>query len=236
MKNESRAEARSRNKHGFQAKQTSRDDPIRPKVQLALESVSESDSSTEAFARLRWWTRSPDALDAEAYDVEEAIRVAGNEVWRLLLQESFDTRGIGDVGTAIEIEGKGEEKRLSNKREHEWLYKSPFGPVKVRRLGYGAPKQASFHPLDEELNQPSRHHSYVLQERASKLAARGPFEEAVDEIVSTTAAKVAKRQIEEIVEEAAIDFDTFYQEQCHRLPPPEQTGSILVAGIDCKGI
>jgi hypothetical protein len=203
-------------------------------MEAALAAVSGSETAMEAFTSLRWWTRSEEAQAAEAFDVEEGIRVGGNEVMRLLLKDNFDIRGPGDVGPAVVLDDEG--KRLGHRREHAWEYKSQFGPIPVVRLGYGAPGEASVHPLDESLNIPARHHSFPLQKRVARLSARGPFDEVVDEIAATTAVKVHKRQVEEIVEDSAVDFDAFYEEQANDLPPPSETGPILTTSIDCKGI
>ncbi len=204
----------------------------------ALAAVKGACSAAEAFERLDRWARSETSLTAEASDVEDALRLGGDELLRLLLEESFAERGTGDVGSAVLVSGAdGSEHRQGDRRHHSWIYKSQFGPVTVKRLAYGGPGRASIHPLDEELNLPKRHHhGFPLHKRAAKLAARGPFDEAVEQIEETTAAKVPKRQLEEIVEEAAGDFEAFYQERTSNLPPPEETGSILSVGIDCKGV
>lgn len=206
-------------------------------MESAVAEVGRAESATEAFANLRWWSRSSAAQQLEAYEVEQTIAVAGAEVWRRLLEESFGARGMGDVGEAVMVEsGECDEQRLGYRRDHTRVYLSQFGPVPVTRLGYGAPGSSSVHPLDAELNLPRRRYSYPLQERAARLSARGPFDEAVDEIGRTTAAKLPKRQLEEVVCEAAADFDAFYNEQIAEAPSPRTTGSILVAGVDCKGV
>jgi hypothetical protein len=47
-----------------------------------------------------------------------------------------------------------------------------------------------------------------------------------------TGVTVSKRSLEQILPDAAQDFDAFYR---HRSPNPA-TGSVLVAAVDCKGI
>ena len=47
-----------------------------------------------------------------------------------------------------------------------------------------------------------------------------------------TGVSVPKRSLEQILPDAAQDFDAFYRQ---RSPEPA-TGSILVAAVDCKGI
>ena len=65
-----------------------------------------------------------------------------------------------------------------------------------------------------------------------KAAVRNPFLESVQTIAGLTGVAVSKRSLEEILPDAAQDFDAFYR---HRSPDPA-TGSILVAAVDCKGI
>ena len=129
-----------------------------------------------------------------------------------------------------------EATRLSYRRIHNRKYESVFGTIDIARLGYGRPGHASVHPLDDQLNLPVRRYSYILQKRGAKLVARGPYDEALDSISDFTAAHLPRRQLEEIVQEAAEDFDCFYETRCRELPSPCETGPILVAGVDCKGI
>jgi len=61
---------------------------------------------------------------------------------------------------------------------------------------------------------------------------QNPFHESVEAIADLTGVSVPKRSLEEILRDAALDFDAFYQQ---RAPAPAQ-GSILVAAVDGKGI
>jgi hypothetical protein len=115
-------------------------------------------------------------------------------------------------------------------------YESVFGRITIDRLGYSCPGHASVHPLDEELNLPARCYSYVVQKRAGRLVARGPYDEALNTLETMTAAHIPKRQLEEVVSEAAEDFEAFYDQRCREVPPPSETGPILIAGVDCKGV
>jgi hypothetical protein len=67
-------------------------------------------------------------------------------------------------------------------------------------------------------------------------ASRGPFDEALDELSRWTAAHVPKRQLEQIVEDAAQDFDTFYEQRIVDQTQGDDDKPILVASIDCKGV
>jgi hypothetical protein len=78
---------------------------------------------------------------------------------------------------------------------------------------------------------PARSFSYELQRRLVKAAVQNPFQESVRCIAELLGVSVPKRSLEEIVLDAAQDFDAFYGQ-----PFPATTGgSILVAAIDCKG-
>ena len=61
---------------------------------------------------------------------------------------------------------------------------------------------------------------------------QNPFHESVEAIADLTGVSVPKRSLEEILRDAALDFDAFYQQ---RAPEPAN-GSILVAAVDGKGI
>src|SRR5256884_5557338 len=67
-----------------------------------------------------------------------------------------------------------------------------------------------------------------------KAAVQGTFRETGERIAEITGAPVPVRSIEEVLQQAAEDFDAFYVE---RTPPTSTgTGSILVAAVDGKGI
>lgn len=215
----------------------------RVRLSGALEALEEAVDSEEAFFRLRAWSQADEALRAPADQVEQELHRGGMEIQRLLLQENIRARGGGDVGPALVVRederaggGDGQpEVRLGRRQEHKREYESLFGTVDVERLGYSVPGTASIHPLDEELNLPRRRYSYPVQKRAALRASRGPFDEAVEEIRDSTAARVPKRQLEQIVEDAAADFDSFYAAD-EGTAGHSNTDPILVVGLDCKGV
>lgn len=122
----------------------------------------------------------------------------------------------------------------SQRRSHQRLLHTVFGEVTVARTGYAAPGQPSVHPLDEQLRLPRRCFSYPLQERLVRFAVQGPFAEAVDNVRRDTGLKLSKRSAEQVVREAAADFEAFYQQR--RQPTPPASGPIVTTGIDCKGV
>jgi hypothetical protein len=99
-------------------------------------------------------------------------------------------------------------------------------------MGYSRAGVSSIYPLDQTLALPARSFSYELQRRLVKAAVQNPFHESVAAIAELTGVSVSKRSLEEMLRDAAQDFDAFYQE---RAPEPT-AGSILVAAVDGKGI
>jgi hypothetical protein len=151
----------------------------------------------------------------------------------LLLQAHLDQRGLGDVGPVLTVTGPdGATQRYSHRRLGSRTINTIFGPVQIERLGYSQPGAPSLYPLDQTLALPARSFSYELQRRVVKAAVLNPFQESVTTVADLTGVTVPKRSVEEIVHDVAQDFDAFYQQ---RLPEPD-SGPILVAAIDCKGI
>src|SRR6202165_5572420 len=99
-------------------------------------------------------------------------------------------------------------------------------------MGYSRPGAPGIFSLDRALTLPARSFSYELQRRLVKAAVQNPFLESVQTIADLTGVAVSKRSLEEILPDAAQDFDAFYRQ---RSPEPA-SGSILVAAVDCKGI
>jgi hypothetical protein len=184
------------------------------------------------FALLESWLASTHASQLPLHLIEATQHSRGREVQRLLLQSHLDQRGHGDVGSALSVTRTDGAQLYSHRRLSTRTVTTIFGPVQVERMGYSRPGAASIYPLDQTLALPARSFSYELQRRLVKAAVLNPFHESVATIAELTGVAVPKRSLEEIVREAAQDFDAFYQQ---RMPEPN-TGPILVAAVDCKGI
>jgi hypothetical protein len=187
------------------------------------------------FTLLESWLASAPATQLPLYAVEFEQNARGREVQRLLLQAHLNQRGHGDMGPALTVTGPdGVAQRYTHRRLSARTITTIFGPVQIERLGYSQPGTPSVYPLDQTLALPARSFSYELQRRLVKAALLNPFQESVTTIAEFTGVTVPKRSAEEIVGDAAQDFDAFYQQ---RLPAPApDSGPILVAAIDCKGI
>lgn len=185
------------------------------------------------FALLESWLASAPASQLPLYAVESEQHARGRELQRLLLQAHLDQRGDGDVGPALAVTGPDDVTlRYTHRRLSTRTVTTIFGPVQIERLGYSQPGAPSVYPLDQALALPARSFSYELQRRLVKAAVLNPFQESVNTIAELTGVTVPKRSVEEIVRDTARDFDAFYQQR----PPAPDSGPILVAAIDCKGI
>jgi len=157
------------------------------------------------------------------------------ELARLELQAHVDSRGVGDVGEAVIIPSADGPVRLAYKRRHTRPVLTVFGEIRVCRTAYSAPGREAIHPLDAELQLPARIWSYECQRRLIRGAICGPFDEAITWVSEMTGLSVPKRSAEQLVRDAAVDFDAFYQARAQAEVKPAR-GEILVGAIDCKGI
>ena len=193
--------------------------------------VNPSPAAVE-FALLQSWLASSSTLRLPLHHIESQQADRGREVQRLLLQNHLQQRGTGDVGPALRVPTAGEERLYSHRRLGTRRLTTVFGAVELVRMGYSRPGLPSIFPLDQALALPARSFSYELQRRLVKAAAQNPFLESVETIAELTGVSVSKRSLEEILPDAAQDFDAFYRQR----PPDPASGSLLVAAVDCKGI
>ena len=122
----------------------------------------------------------------------------------------------------------------SEQRLHERGLSTVFGEVRVKRLGYGAPGVDSLHPLDAQLNLPSAEYSLGVRRLAAEQAAQVSFEATVEALARHTGKTMGKRQVEDLVQRAAVDFDAFYAQ--HNPDTEQASSSILALSADGKGV
>jgi len=185
-----------------------------------------------AFASLEAWLTSRAALRLPLHQIESQQQTRGREVQRLLLQAHLQLRGDGDVGPALRLPQADGEVLYTRRRLGTRKLKTIFGTVQIHRMGYSRHGAPSIYPLDQALVLPARCFSYELQRRLVKAAVQNPFLESVQSIAELTGVSVSKRSLEEILPDAAQDFDAFYRQRSAALA----TGSMLVAAVDGKGI
>jgi hypothetical protein len=197
-----------------------------PAFRLSLERARRTQQDLEN------WLFSEETMGLPLDELEREQERRSREVQRQLLQAHIEARGRGEVGPAIRL--VSEDQTYTHRRLQDREVHTVFGDVQVQRLGYGARGTESIHPLDEELRLPERSYSYEPQRRVVKAAVQGPFDEAVERVEEATGVEIPKRSAEQMVQEAAADFDAFYA--ARRAVPGEQSGPMVVAAVDCKGI
>jgi hypothetical protein len=192
-------------------------------------------SGIEAFSELERFLESAAKTHISLGEVERESDRRGRELVRLMLQAHLDERGDGDVGEAILLPDGKAPPRLAYKRVRTRRILTVFGELKLTRAGYGAPGERTVYPLDQRLQLPARTYSYEYQRRLLRAVVCSPFDEAIAFIAEMTGVVVPKRSAEQLVREAALDFEVFYaQREAAEVKPAR--GEILVAAIDCKGI
>jgi hypothetical protein len=200
-----------------------------------MDDLSSPSNGIDAFQDLERWLSGQAARSAGLSKLERESERRGREILRLALQAHINARGDGDVGTAIVLQSADRLVRLACKRVHTRPLVTLFGEVKVTRVGYGAPGREAIHPLDAELMLPGRLWSYECQRRLIRAVICGPFDEAIALVAEMTGTTVPKRSAEQLVLDAAVDFESFYAARAAETIAPAD-GEILVGAIDCKGI
>jgi len=191
--------------------------------------------STQAFKALEQWAQSERAWALPLQDVEKHVCQEGREALRLLMQEHVDARAASQEGAAVRRpEGDGTVSLLTHKRPRTRKQRTTLGPIDIARTGFSYPEHPTYYPLDRELQLPQGIHSYVLQEHLTKAAVRGPYGEASATVAEFTGESVPPESVRALMHRAAEDFESFYE--WRDLPRPQETGPILVAAADCKGI
>lgn len=161
----------------------------------------------EVFERMTQHLESAAALAMTHAELETYVVAKGREVQRELLQAHLHLRsGAERPVQAIGADGvERSERRRSARR-----LMSLVGEVQVPRLVYQAVGVPFLCPQDASLNLPEDSFSLGVRRCVAEDAACGSFDEVVERIGRMTGAKIAKRQVEQIAQRAAVDFDAFY--------------------------
>ena len=185
------------------------------------------------FAETRAFASSREAWQMSESNLERELDRRGRELMRKLLQGHLDQRSRGEAAGPV-AGADGVER--SERRVHERRIETTFGTVRVARAGYARAGVDSLHPLDAALNLPPERYSLEVRRRVAIAAASRSFDEALSELSRSTAAQVPKRQAEQLVARAAVDFDAFYQARQAVEGRPVADDSIVVLTYDSKGV
>lgn len=166
-------------------------------------------------------------------DLEQELEKKGRELMRILLQEHLDKLSPSLCEQPVcGSDGINRPKV----RPHDRKIETVFGTVSTSRAGYGNEGVASLHPLDARLNIPPERYSLELRRRVAENAAKSSFDETLEAIEKTTGGHIPKRQVEELAQRAARDFDVFYETRQYNPSNEATTGPILVITTDGKGV
>jgi hypothetical protein len=189
-------------------------------------------SSREQFESLVSFMDGTDAAGLDHAGLEERLDRDGRELLRRLLDDHLALRAVREQRLA-QVVGDDEVTRGRVESGHRRVLGTVFGKVTVSRMAYRALGRGNLHPADAALNLPVERHSHGLRKLAAFEAARGSFQDAVCGIERACGQQLAKRQVEELAQIAAVDFEDFYQA---RKPARSKPGDLLVISADGKGI
>ena len=164
-------------------------------------------------------------------ELEQRLDRDGRELLRRLLDDHLALRAIREQRPEQVI---GDEGLVRGRVEsgHKRALETVFGTVTVERLAYRAPGLANLHPADAGLNLPVERHSHGLRKLAAAQAARGSFQDAVEAIERSTGQQLGRRQVQELAQLAAVDFEDFYEA---RRPKRSKAGQLLVLAAARQG-
>ena len=166
-------------------------------------------------------------------ELERELEKRGRELMRTLLQDHLNKISLGRCEQSIcGSDGIDRPRVRSQKRNIETV----FGTVSSNRAGYGQEGVQSLHPLDADLNLPPELYSLELRRRVAEEVSKNSFEETLETISKITGAHVPKRQIEELTQRAAQDFDAFYKARQYKPLEGTATGPVMVLTVDGKGV
>jgi len=186
----------------------------------------------EQFEAAIAWLESADASKLTHSALEERLEEEGREMMRRLFQAHLDLRAMREERLPGVMGGDGRIR--THVRGSDRPLMTVLGEVRVPRLQYGRWGLSSLFPGDMALNLPAEAYSHGLRRIAAIEAAKVSYQETVHSIAAYTAGQVPSRQVQELVQRAAVDFDGFYSGRS--AVGPEETSDPLILTLDGKGI
>ena len=207
-------------------------DELLPEGSVGSDRAAAFARSQEQFESLLGFLDGTDAAGLSHAELEERLDRDGRELLRRLLADHLALRAIREKRLEQVVGDEG-VRRARVESGHARALETVFGTVSVERLAYRAPGLGNLHPADAILNLPVERHSHGLRRLAAVEAARGSFQDAVEAIERSTGQQLGHRQVQELAQLAAVDFEEFYAARRPKRSKPEQ---LLVLSADGKGI
>ena len=201
----------------------------------ARELVTETSRFAEAdvkFDEIKKALLSEGLLHASHGELERFLQGEGREMLRLLLQGHLDSRS--DASAVGPVVGEDGVERTNLRKNTSRQLTTTLGKVSVPRGRYEAEGVDGLHPADAELRLPPSLYSHEVTRLLAKHAAEMSFDKTIDFVNEATGVAVPKRQAEQLVGNAARDFEDFYASLREPTLPP--TEGFLVMSVDQKGI
>jgi len=165
-------------------------------------------------------------------ELEARLDSDGRELLRQLMQDHLNLRAVREQRLPA-VRDAEQMDHTCVEAGHRRQLATIFGEVQVSRLAYRARGAQNLYPGDAVLNLPAERHSHGLRRLAAVEAARGSYDESVDAIERASGQQLGKRQVEQLAQRAAVDFDAFY---ATRQPPAGTSSDVLVLSCDGKGV
>jgi hypothetical protein len=190
--------------------------------------------SRERFEGIVEWLAGEQADGLEHAELEDRLRVEGRELLRLLFQDRMELRARREarLGEVVSCAGAAHRAVESG---HERALATIFGEVSVERLAYRRRGEENLYVADGLLNLPEERPSHGVRRLAAVESSKGSFDEATAAIRQGTGLQIGKRQVEQLAQAAAVDFEEFYAAQAHSLLQGDDD-DVLVISADGKGI
>lgn len=201
--------------------------------EVLIESAAIFGSVREQFEAMERVAASEEASRWTHDQMEAWVSTEGREFQRRFLQAMFDLRAEREKIYEVVVGADGIER--THRRVRSRPLATVVGNVEAKRMTYSAPEEGSRVPLDSELGLPTTMYSHGLQKEAARESVRGSFENAQESVERHTGVKIPKRQILDLVRDAAVDFEAFYKSQY--LKPVQRIGpDLLILSVDGKGV
>lgn len=199
---------------------------------LTMGDPSTFHATRESFSRLVAFAASAEARTLTHAALETEINALGRDMMRQAMQDHFALRALEETRRPDLVDAAGAAHTTVEPDQTRSL-KTIFGPITVRRMAYRHKGTTNLYPADCVANLPIEMHSHGLREIAAREALQHSYDATVDALVQQTGQQVGKRQVEQLVQKAAVDVEAFYTRHQR---PPAAAEQALVISVDGKGI
>jgi hypothetical protein len=205
----------------------------------SVEEVSASSdfflSAFQQFDALVAWAQGSEGTLSE---VEQEVGQRGRRLLRAVIQGHLDLRAVKEKKMDA-VQGVDEIRRTQRRSGEHRTIGTLFGEVKATRTRYETKEKsvASLCPLDGELNLADQKYSHQVAKRIAHNVTMGSFENTIETLEQTSGISVPKRQVEQLVQNSAVDFTKFYEQRpAGKIKKSWTDSTITVLTTDGKGI